>query len=131
MTTPEQVSTRIAAGLAYVCGHLDEIRATLGDDGTDASAPLPRLLTAIQASPRQDVANLLDALHAAVQAAGDAPGVYGQADLRGIDAVGVESLEIVYRCPLRVCSGRDESELTQFPPRCSISGQELPRESLD
>jgi hypothetical protein len=88
---------------------------------------LPRLLTAVQAG--QDLVDLLDAVHAAVQAAGDARGVYGQAR-RGVDAVGVESLEIVYRCPLRVCSGRDEAEVTELPPRCSISGQELPREPL-
>ncbi|MFE0135761.1 hypothetical protein ACFWY6_29940 [Streptomyces sp. NPDC059037] len=108
---------------------MDEIHGTLGAGGSEASAPLQRLLAAVRAG--QDVTDLLDAVHAAVQAAGDALGVYGQAGHRGLDAVGVESLEIVYRCPLRVCSGWDESDAPQFPPRCSISGQELPREYLD
>ncbi|GLV99151.1 hypothetical protein ADK52_12170 [Streptomyces sp. WM6372] len=131
MITSGTAAARTAAGLAYVCGNLAELRGTLG---ADPSGPLPRLEAVIRTGPAQggpDLAALLDDVHSALQVAGDALGVYGQSDFRGVDAAGVESLEIVYRCPLRVCNGRDEDEITEFPARCSVSGRELPREALD
>ncbi len=126
-----------AARVSYVCAHLDELRVTLGDDGTDSSTPLAQLLTALRVIPgqgdqadRPDLLQLLDAVDKAVRRAGDAWGTYGPADRYGGDAVGVQSVAIVYRCPLRQCIGRSDAEVTSFPPRCEISGRDLLRERL-
>ncbi|MGQ4380274.1 hypothetical protein ACN6K9_003646 [Streptomyces sp. SAS_267] len=134
MSTQDTGSARVAAGLAYVCGNLDDLTAVLGT--ADPSGPLPQLTAALRAlpgqnGPGQDLADLLNQVHVALQAAGDASGAYGQTDFRGVDVAGAESLEIVYRCPIRVCRGRDEAEIATFPAHCSISGRELPREILD
>ena len=133
-------SLQAAVGLAYVCANLQEIRSLFGDEGAGPAAPLPRLLAALQALPgsggqeasKEQIPELLSEVHTALQAQGDALGVFGHSGrVRGLDAAGVESLEIVYRCPLKVCTGRDEAESSQFPPRCSISQAELMRERLD
>lgn len=133
----EAEAARVHAGLAYVCGHLMEFRETLGDDGTSVSTPLSKLVAALQPgsnSPtrpgQSDIAALLDMVHKAVRKAGDPQGIFGSAIRQGINAVGVESLEIVYRCPLLYCAGRTGAEVTEFPPRCQVSGEELIRERL-
>ena len=48
--TPESSAQaiKVAKGLAYVCGHLDELRERLGEDGAGFSAPLGRLLAALR-----------------------------------------------------------------------------------
>ena len=64
------------------------------------------------------------------QAEGDVLGIYGHSARAPVDAVGVESLEVVYRCPLRKCRGRTDDEVEEHSPRCSISGAALIREHL-
>jgi hypothetical protein len=113
--------------LAYVCGHLDELRDLLGDEG---NALLEQLQAAVQASA--DPGEVLDRLHTAVQAAGDVLGVRGHGERSGVVVAGVASVEIVYRCPLGRCAGRVRSEVREFPPHCPLSpgGAELVRERL-
>jgi len=137
MPASQHASLRVAFGLAYVCGHLQELRQTLQDDGTDPSTPIARLLSACRAGPpraedeknppiRSSVAELLDNLHAAVQAAGDILGVYPYGESRSAEPAGVQSLEIVYRCPLHVCAGRSASEVTDTHPVCFV-GLRMPQ----
>ncbi|MFI9636446.1 hypothetical protein ACIHAX_27510 [Nocardia sp. NPDC051929] len=123
---PSQDATRVTAGLAYLCGHLQEIRGTLGDDGTDTSTPLHKLLSSVRSGDGAGIAAALDAVHTALRAAGDARGLYGHH--RGLVPVGVHSIEVVYRCPLERCDGRDDVDAE--PPRCAVSGRELRRERL-
>ncbi|MEU2855649.1 hypothetical protein [Streptomyces syringium] len=117
---------RHEAALAYVCSHLAEIRETLGELSKALLRRLERALEAVTAE--QDLAEALDELHRALQRAGDAPGVYGYR--LPFNAAGLTSLQIVYRCPLQRCAGRSSADVTQFPPRCAISGRELLRERL-
>ncbi|MGW5381070.1 hypothetical protein [Nocardia sp. NPDC003963] len=119
---------RAAAASAYLCEHLAEIRDTLDDAGTDTSTPLQRLLVALQAGRSEDIGPALNAVHTALRVAGDAPGIFGHT--RGPAAVGVQSFEIVYRCPLRVCNGRGDTGAALDPPRCAVSGEPLRRERL-
>lgn len=123
-----------AAALTHVCTHLDEIRAELHDPGTDPATPLQRLLAALSpgaATAPADLAELLAAVHTALMAAGDPYGIYGDtARIGGGDLIGVETVEIVYRCPLARCTGRMWSEVTEAAPVCSVSGAELLRERL-
>ncbi|TDB91942.1 hypothetical protein E1264_00290 [Actinomadura sp. KC216] len=133
-------SSQVEAGLAYVCANFGEIRALLEDEGAGETMPLSQLKAALQdrqkpdrqGPSREHVPELLNAVHLAVQARGDVLGVFGYGGFRSVmGADGVESLEIVYRCPLKACAGRDEAEVSEFPPRCSISGVALVREPLD
>jgi hypothetical protein len=133
---------RVASGLAYVCRHLDELREVLGDDGSDPSMPLTRLVVALRGNENPslsraggqpteqptaaDVARLLTEVHAAVQAAGDALGVYGIGRSRDGGASGLEVLLVVFRCPLQRCAGRPAHEVTESQPRCSVSSARLP-----
>jgi hypothetical protein len=119
-----QSEAREAAGLAYVCANLGDLRATLDEDGASA---LERLLAALRSGTA--ITPLLDELHLAVQRAGDALGIYGEQD-RGLEAVGTERMEIVFRCPLEKCTGRPFDEVTEFPPLCSVNGAELIRDRL-
>ncbi|MGI5170233.1 hypothetical protein ACQEU3_38355 [Spirillospora sp. CA-253888] len=146
---PDRVAEQVANGLAYVCSHLDQVRAALGEavpavgagEGVDALMRMSALLGDQQKPDhrdrdgmtafRQEVAELLDTVHTALQVRGDALGIYGHETRGGIDAVGVERFDIVYRCPLQMCLGRDETEVSQVSPRCSISGQALIRQRLD
>ncbi|WP_369214222.1 hypothetical protein [Streptomyces flavofungini] len=125
---------RQEAALAYVCGHLTEIRETLGEQGQE---PLRRLEAALGSASgsalgadtaEEDLPAILDALHRALQRAGDAPGVYGYR--HPFSAAGLSSLQITYRCPMQRCAGFSRREVTEFPPRCAISGRQLPRERL-
>uniref|UniRef100_UPI001ABF375F hypothetical protein n=1 Tax=Streptomyces chryseus TaxID=68186 RepID=UPI001ABF375F len=83
-----------AAGLAYVCAHLDELQdlltQTLPDPAPIGEAPvLARLQHALTARPvgagsdpiqEPDLYGLLDELHDALQQAGDRAGVWGNVD---------------------------------------------------
>ncbi|MFG3266085.1 MULTISPECIES: hypothetical protein [Streptomyces] len=134
------MSERLAFGLAKVCGEVAYYRALLVDDGSDDSTPLAKLMAAAAAaavSGRSDSAHtertllaLLDAVHTAAQSQGDAQGIYGPFAHRS-EAVGLKSVEAVYRCPWQRCLGRAESDVTEPRPRCSVSGLELLRERLD
>jgi len=137
MTTAESgaETARVARGLAYVCRHLDELRTLLDDDGTDPSAPLTELVTALQGpahSQPQDggqagpsIAGLLNQINAAVQAAGDALGIYG-ISVRSSGQTGMEALQVVFRCPLRRCAGRPADRFTGPQPVCTFSPARLP-----
>ncbi|MFG1798343.1 hypothetical protein [Nocardia sp. NPDC049149] len=114
--------------MAYVCRALDEIRSTLGDDGTDPSTPLQRLLAAVHNGDEPTMAVCLDEVHNALQAAADALGIYG--NVRNFQVLGVQGLEVVYRCPIKRCHGRTSAEVDSEPPLCSVNGQELNRDLL-
>jgi hypothetical protein len=138
-----QEAIRVASGLAYVCRHLDELRELLGDDGSDPLMPLSRLVTDLhgggasldsQTGAQQpgertvvfDVVGLLNEVHAAVQAAGDALGVYGFGPSRGGGLSGMEVLQFVFRCPLDRCVGRPAYEVRGAHPVCTVSAARLP-----
>lgn len=127
--TAENVKARQAGrGLAYVCAHLTEIRATLSGDvagkaGLDA---LERLRSALPGAG--DITGLLDEIHRALLGCGDVVGVYGHvrgfgsATLAGIDSA--EPLEIVYRCPAGRCA-RTVPGPAMTPPRCDVADEVL------
>lgn len=121
---------RVADGLAYVCGSLDSLHAVLPGD---EQSPLRRLLAAVRAD--QDPAGPLEALHAALLAAGDPLGVWGHArsQSRAVPMTGVDErrpFEPIYLCPQGRCSGRRVDKTTTFPLTCAITGQELRRDQL-
>lgn len=119
-----------AAGLAYVCTHFEELLELLGDDGRDPSTPLARLRAARGADATQ-AARLLAEVDAALRAATDGfASIYGAGQGRARELSGLEPLEIVFRCPLRQCTGRHGSEVAVARPVCAISGRELVRERL-
>ena len=57
-----------AAGLAYICANLGELRAILGDDGKDPASVLERLLGGLRSG--ETVTQLLEEAHRALQRAG-------------------------------------------------------------
>lgn len=121
---------RVAAALAYVCEHFQEVEELLGADRPDDSdVMLLRRLVEV-AITGQDVTELLRELHDALVSRGDATGVFGQRT-RGYTVVGVERLEIVYRCPIRRCQGRQRVQVGASSSRCELAGRELLRERLD
>ncbi|MFF0744992.1 hypothetical protein ACFYVL_31785 [Streptomyces sp. NPDC004111] len=127
---------KTASALGYLCENLEEIQ----NDNDSVSEPLSRLLPLLRANARQlgtpspddrqHIADLLNAIHEALQAGEDALGLFGHAMRSPVDAVGVDSLDVVYRCPLALCTGRLEREITGALPRCSVNGAELRREHL-
>ncbi|MFE3072568.1 hypothetical protein [Streptomyces sp. NPDC059247] len=120
----------VAAGLAYVCTHLGELRELLGDEGADPATPLGRLL-ALSGAPGEDpeLASLLAEVDSVLRESTD-----GMVSLHGFgqgrDGSGLEALEFVYRCPLRRCAGRPGGEVAEARPVCSISRRALLRERL-
>lgn len=133
-------------GLGYVCAHHDEIRRDLslsgfggvrsrterGGNGVDgfAAEPEPLRDLALALTGDQSPIPALDAIHAALLAAGDALGLYGRArpGIRGVTPPGVDTAvpppteETVYLCPRRRCSryawpGSDQ------PESCAITGE--------
>ncbi|MGS2646643.1 hypothetical protein [Streptosporangium sp. LJ11] len=120
---------RIAAGLAYVCHELALLRAELGDN--PALRALPAAARSAETTPKELV-QLLDVVHEAViRATGDSWGIYGNLNRHPGELPGVESLEIVYRCPLGRCAGRLREEVRTFPPTCDLAdGRRLDRERL-
>lgn len=111
----ERADLRIAKALSYVCGHRDELAALLAED--DASLRALEAAAGGPAADGQPLAAFLDILHTAVRRAGDPSGVYGVTN-RNVTLVGVSDLDIVYRCPLQLCVGRDGHEVTGDIPRC-------------
>lgn len=128
------VARKISEGLAYVCQHLDQIRADLSYcDGSGDLGPLERLLAAVSES--REIAGPLNALHDALLAGGDALGVYGHArdsGPRGLRPAGVDErpVETVYLCPNGGCSRYGWPDATNGTPQCEISGKRLRRERL-
>ncbi|QKG19731.1 hypothetical protein [Actinomadura verrucosospora] len=118
--------------VAYACAHLDELR-TLLEETDDAAARLTRLVAALRADPRPpeaELSALVGDLHAAMQAAGDPWGMRPPQQRGSVGAAGVESVAVVYRCPLGVCAGRDADEVDRLPVRCAVTGRDLVRERL-
>lgn len=69
---PGRPIDRFADAVAYVCGHLEEVRTVLADHQT---AHLDEVLQAIEHG--QDLSGPLQALHEALLAMGDHRGVFG------------------------------------------------------
>ncbi|KMS67489.1 hypothetical protein ACM01_42600 [Streptomyces viridochromogenes] len=120
---------RIAEALSYVCRRRDELAALLV--GNDAAL---HALEAAAGRPAVDdalLAGFLNTLHKAVRQAGDPFGVYGGTG-RSVTPAGVRDLDIVYRCPLRLCTGRSGDEVDGDVPHCRFAppGTALIRERL-
>lgn len=119
----------VADGLAYVCRRLDDISGLLPKK---KQALVSQVLAAVRAG--QDPAGPLQALHIALQVAGDHLGVWGhRGEPRGPNMTGInrhQPLEPFYPCPLSRCSGRQVDQSTVFPLVCAITGRELRRERL-
>ncbi|MGY2058610.1 hypothetical protein ACW9HQ_27225 [Nocardia gipuzkoensis] len=127
MEPAQRDALRVGAGLAYVCRNLSDIRSLLRDDGGDPSTPLQRLLGGAQSGDAPAISALLDAVHSALQQAGDARGIFG--NLRGMAGVGLRPIEIVYRCPNALCTGRQDDEVGAETPRCAVTDRELIRDT--
>ncbi|MFH8659175.1 hypothetical protein [Streptomyces afghaniensis] len=132
----DDAAERTAEGIAAVCAHVEEIRADLRDGSHGDAGPLERVLAAARAG--EDIADLLDALHIALQADGDALGLNGYADgggagTRGIRAAGISAAdpgETVYLCPGGRCVRYWWPSGDTPVPRCAISGDVLRRDWL-
>ncbi|GAA1945609.1 hypothetical protein GCM10009837_84540 [Streptomyces durmitorensis] len=119
----------IAKGLSYLCGHLGEVRELLNDDGALPGTPLGRLLSVLrEGGTGAEVSGLLDMVDEAARRAGDQHGVYGPDNTRRGEPSGMEALQIVFRCPLRLCTGRSAREVGRSVPVCPVSPQRLPLE---
>jgi len=117
------------AEVAYVCDQLDQIRAVLQAYGPTGAAPLERLLAALRAG--EELTAPLDALDAALLAAGDALGIGGR--VRGLNPTGVDRAvpeEWVLLCPSGQCSRHALPDDRGEAPRCRISGRPLRGERL-
>jgi hypothetical protein len=105
------------------------LRELLNDDGEDPRTPLGQLLTVARAEEAGvNAIGPLDLVDSAVRQAGDLFGVYGPASTRRGGPSGMEALQIVFRCPLRLCTGRLASEVRRSVPVCSLSPRRLPLE---
>lgn len=125
--------------LAYVCRRLDYLRRLLtpGQDGTGGDPPELRVLTdaatAAQRPGHGELRDLLQALHQAVEAAGDERGVWQASKRRGLHLPGIPGgapFEAHYLCPIGRCAGRHPDQSTVFPLTCTITGRELERTIL-
>jgi hypothetical protein len=116
--------------VAYVCRNLEQFRVALA--GSEAeSAILSRFEEAVRSG--QDLGDVLDALHRAVQANGDALGVFGPRSRSFGPVIPGESggpWGILFLCPLGRCSGRRYPRMADFPLRCSVSGESLLRKRI-
>lgn len=113
---------RVAMGMARVCERQVEIRAHLAHLGSTQA--IDDLLSAARAG--QDVGNPLDALHTALQASGDALGVYGHTRGTGAQLAGISGgrpSEEIYLCPGRRCTRYCWPDAAAAgPPTCEIDG---------
>ncbi|MCX4769809.1 hypothetical protein [Streptomyces sp. NBC_01285] len=130
MTTPAEAAVlKTATALSYVCGHREELAELLDESGS----PLQQLAAEAGREVPSDSALvvLLDTLHTVIQHAGDPAGVYGGTG-RSLIPVGVGDMEVVYRCPLRLCIGRPGPDADGVAPRCHFDpdGADLLRERL-
>lgn len=129
----DSAAERRLDAMAYVCGHLDDIRTAL--DRTDV---LEEVLVAVDAGRDAAVDESLQRLHTALQVAGDALGIYGNLPgaARGLWPIGVGRQsavrpdEVVYLCPANTCSRYWWPRDHTAPPRCALHGQALRRDRL-
>jgi hypothetical protein len=122
------IADRARDGVAYVCGHLDRIRADLDSNGSRDPSCLEQLIAAVRDG--QDPSGPLDALHTALLVAGDALGVYG--NTRGLKPIGTDvntAAETIYVCPTRQCSRYSWPEGVT-PPHCEITAKPMCRVRL-
>lgn len=123
-TGKEAAARRADEGLAYLCTHLDEIRALLADDAVGREA-LARLRSVLRGGG--EISGALSDIHDALLRAGDALGLYmhvrGLGDLT-LAGIGSGPLEIVYRCPVHRCQ-RIVPGPTVEPPQCGVTGEAL------
>jgi hypothetical protein len=114
--------------VSYVCGHLDRIAADLDGDESRIPSSLEQLIGAVRQG--QDPSGALEALHTALQVAGDALGIYG--NTRGLTPIGADTVtaaETVYLCPAHLCSRYSWPE-DVTPPRCEITSKPMRRVRL-
>lgn len=119
-----------ADALAHVCAHLEEIREDLREGPGGSDAPLERLLSRLRDGG--EVTECLEALHAALQAGGDALGVHRSA-ARGLEAAGIRRdvpVEVLYLCPSGRCSRHAWPDRTGEVPVCAVDGRPLRDERL-
>jgi hypothetical protein len=125
----EPDALRTALALSFLCENLDDLAELLAED----HALLDAVLDSVRhGSPNGvELAALLDALHTAVQRAGFAQGVHGER-VRALTPMGVSRVDVVYRCPLRICTGRPREAVDGGVPRCAVApgGMPLQRERL-
>lgn len=128
MQQSQRDELRIHAGVAYVCANLSDMYDLISAGAVNVTAPLENLLNAVRGEDRAAVPPALEALHAALQQAGDARAIFG--NLRGFAVPGVRPSEIVYRCPLQRCRGRRGEDVGADLPHCAIdNGRELVRDT--
>lgn len=124
--------------LAYVCRRLDYLRRLLSPDRGPGGDPpeldaLTDAATAAQRPDQGELRDLLQALHQAVQAAGDPLGVWQASAQRSVHLPGIPGggpFEPLYLCPVGRCAGRRPDQSTVFPLTCTITGRELKRTIL-
>ena len=134
----DQPDDRTDQAVAYICRRLDYLRRLLApDQNMGGDPPELRVLTdAVTAAQRSDQGALqgpLQALHEAVQAAGDPLGVWQVRKERSLHLPGESGeapFESLYRCPIDRCAGRSPDQSTVFPLTCTITGRELERTIL-
>lgn len=135
MTESVGAAQRTASRLAIVCAKTEQIRTDLLDGAVGSDGPLEEVLTAVrEGKGRDDLTALLDALHAVLQADGDAQGLHGYDDTgmraRSVHALGVPRAlpgDVVYLCPAHRCARHWWSQGPAPVPRCSLSGAPLRR----
>lgn len=128
MTGQHTGSVEPREDVAYVCGQLERIRATLEAHSPEGASPLARVLTALHNG--EDPSESLSALHEALLVAGDAAGIRG--GTRSVSPLGVNSVppdEWVLLCPTGQCS-RFSWPDSSGTALCRISGHPLRKERL-
>ncbi|MGN9845171.1 hypothetical protein ACTMTI_44320 [Nonomuraea sp. H19] len=120
----------VGEAIEYVCQHLADIRWQLEQAGD--TGPLDRLLAALRADAEVD--GLIRALHEALQAGGDALGVYGNVRSAIPKALGDFGLarpkRALYLCPGRRCARYAWFDPAASPPVCGIDGEPMLQERL-
>ncbi|MFC8663162.1 hypothetical protein [Streptomyces sp. NPDC057199] len=137
-TATDPPDDRTDQALAYVCRRLDYLRRLLAPEQDTSGGPpelraLTNAVTTAQRPDRDTFQDLLQALHGAVQAAGDPLGVWQEPKERSLHLPGASGgapFEPLYRCPIGRCAGRRPDKSTVFPLTCTITGRELERTIL-
>ena len=138
----DEMAQRTADGLAIVCTNVEEIRSDLRNGAAGDDAVLEGVLAAVRANAQVD--EPLEALHTALQADGDAQGLYGYASngtaVRSLRPAGISGDlpggggtyggEVTYLCPSNLCARYWWPQGPTPVPHCAISGTALRRDRL-
>ncbi|CAL9647202.1 hypothetical protein [Streptomyces albus] len=131
---------RVAKRLGIACAHADEIRRDLRGSPAGDETLLDAVLEAVRAGRR--VEEPLEALQAALRAAGDARGLAGYTDdedgLRSLRPPGISegfagdeaATEVLYGCPGNGCARYWWPDGPAPVPRCEVSNVALRRNRL-